>query len=80
MIRDIQNIGPAAGQSDYVDLDKPVVFKKGKRKIETPDELRDMIGEVKKSMHAAADDLDFERAATLRDKLLELQALELELR
>ncbi len=51
--------------------------KAQKYKIDDLDDLRSTITKMKKQMHAAADDLDFEKAAELRDRLKELEALEL---
>ena len=51
--------------------------KAQKYKIDDIDDLRTTISKMKKAMHAAADDLNFEKAAELRDKLRELEALEL---
>jgi excinuclease ABC subunit B len=45
-----------------------------------PDELRKRIAATKKQMLAAAADLDFEKAAELRDRMLELEKQELALR
>ena len=42
-------------------------------------ELRKLIGEVEKKMRRAAADLNFEAAAELRDRMLELKKHELEL-
>jgi excinuclease ABC subunit B len=53
------------------------VEKAQKYKIDDLDDLRTSIAKMKKQMHAAADDLDFEKAAELRDRLRELEALEL---
>jgi excinuclease ABC subunit B len=37
-------------------------------------ELRDWVGRVEKEMRAAAKELDFERAAQLRDLLIEMKS------
>ena len=47
--------------------------------VEKPDDFRDMIAKMKKEMHKFADDLNFEKAAALRDKIKELEGLELSL-
>jgi excinuclease ABC subunit B len=48
--------------------------------IDDLDSLRDAIAKLRASMKAAAEDLDFELAATLRDKARELEQLELQMR
>jgi excinuclease ABC subunit B len=48
--------------------------------INNPDELSAQIRKMRKDMRLAADDLDFERAAELRDRSRELEELELALR
>jgi excinuclease ABC subunit B len=50
------------------------------KKIDDLDSLRGAIDKLRRSMKAAADDLDFELAASLRDKARELEQLELQLR
>jgi excinuclease ABC subunit B len=51
--------------------------KAQKYKIDDIGDLRSTIEKMKKQMHAFADDLNFEKAAEIRDKLKELEALEL---
>ena len=51
-----------------------------KYNVDKPDDFRDMIEKMRKEMHAAADDMDFERAAELRDKIKEMESLELSVR
>ena len=48
--------------------------------IESTDDLRRRIQALRAEMRAAADDLDFERAAELRDQAKKLEELELALR
>jgi excinuclease ABC subunit B len=69
-------------EADYVDVAARAAEKGSRygKKVESPGELRSMIEGMRKEMHAAADDLDFERAADLRDKIKELEAVELALR
>ncbi len=50
------------------------------KKIDDLDTLRSAIDKLRRSMKAAAEDLDFELAATLRDKARELEQLEIQLR
>ncbi len=48
--------------------------------IDDLDSLRDAIGKLRTAMKVAADDLDFELAAQLRDRARELEMLELQMR
>jgi excinuclease ABC subunit B len=48
--------------------------------IDDLDSLRDAIGKLRTAMKAAAEDLDFELAAQLRDRARELEMLELQMR
>jgi excinuclease ABC subunit B len=49
-------------------------------KIDSLDTLRDTIDKVRREMREAAADLEFERAAQLRDRARELEQLELQMR
>jgi excinuclease ABC subunit B len=49
-------------------------------KIDSLDSLRDAIEKLRVEMKQAANDLEFERAAQLRDKARELEQLELQMR
>jgi excinuclease ABC subunit B len=81
VVRNILDLSGSVYEADYVDLTKIGAGKKGKAlDVGKPDELRDLIAQMKKQMHAAADDLDFEKAAALRDKIKELEGLELAVR
>jgi len=62
---------------DYVELPKVAEELAAYRH---PDELRKQIATVKEQMLEAAADLDFERAAELRDQMLALEKQELMLR
>jgi excinuclease ABC subunit B len=46
----------------------------------SPDEIPGLVKRLKSDMHAAAEELDFEKAAGLRDRIKALEALELALR
>jgi excinuclease ABC subunit B len=41
----------------------------------TPEQRADLIDELRKEMHQAAKDLEFERAANLRDEIQKLEAM-----
>jgi excinuclease ABC subunit B len=73
VIRAVMNINPAAGTTDYFDIPKiPKAGKNGKvADVDISEQIRAMRGE----MFAAAEALDFERAARLRDELKRLEGL-----
>jgi excinuclease ABC subunit B len=69
-----KNIAASMGEADYVTVSK--------KKDALPDgadlkHIRRSIARIKSEMLAAARDLEFEQAAELRDRMLELEALEL---
>ena len=66
-----------AERGDYVEL--PLVAEEG-TEYRTPAALRKEIAKVKKEMLAAAAALEFEKAAELRDRMLELERRELAVR
>jgi excinuclease ABC subunit B len=80
--RAILDLRGSVVEADYVDLTVvPVVEgqKKGKKKA-SPVAIGDIpktVSELRKQMHAAAEDLDFEKAASLRDRIKALEAYEL---
>jgi excinuclease ABC subunit B len=80
VVRNILDMRGSVFESDYADLGAKAAEKAGRYKVEKPDDLRDIISKMKKEMHSAADDLNFERAAELRDKIKELESLELAVR
>ena len=62
---------------DIVEITKPVDGESlgaGQYGKMSKKELKDWIGKIDKEMHAAAKELEFERAAQLRDLLIELKA------
>jgi excinuclease ABC subunit B len=63
-------------EADYVTV--PVAADKAERYV--PDEIPRLIQQLKKEMKRAADNLEFERAAELRDHIRELEERELGLR
>jgi excinuclease ABC subunit B len=64
-------------EKDYVEL--PLAAEE-EAQYYTPDQIRKKIGRLKEQMLKAAGDLEFEKAAELRDKMLLLEKRELELR
>ncbi|HVV84239.1 MAG TPA: excinuclease ABC subunit UvrB [Kofleriaceae bacterium] len=59
---------------------RPALSSVDLKNIDDLDSLRSAIDKLRKSMKAAAEDLDFELAATLRDEARKLEQLELQLR
>jgi len=64
-------------EADYVTV--PAVAEKAAEYV-TSGELPKMLEDLKREMQAAADKLEFERAAELRDRIRELQQMELALK
>ncbi len=81
--RAIQDLRGAVENADYHDLPEVAAAASEKRakKYALPqvDELPKMIAELRKKMHAFADDMEFEKAAELRDRIKELEEMELRL-
>jgi excinuclease ABC subunit B len=75
IIRAIMNINPAAGTTDYVEI--PKVGKNGKaaKGVSREVELSEQIRALRAEMFSAAENLDFERAAKMRDELKKMEAL-----
>jgi excinuclease ABC subunit B len=63
-------------QDDYLDLTQIKPIKKGKKEI-PPEEIPRLIGELKREMFDWAEKLEFEKAAAVRDRIKELEALAL---
>jgi excinuclease ABC subunit B len=77
--RTIMNIqGGAVVEADYVDP-TPSIERAQQLDVSDPHDLRRAIDDLRKQMHSAAKELDFERAAELRDRAKELEQLELAL-
>ena len=67
-----------APEADYRDQ-AALADRAAKIRIDSPADLRAKIDELRQEMKRAADDLDFERAADLRDQARELESLDLAL-
>ncbi len=81
--RSILDIQPASPDGSYArPVFTPAVAAEEleRNDIHDPNELRKAIAKVRKEMQAAAAALDFERAAQLRDRARDLEALELAVR
>ena len=77
IIKAVQDLTGTA-QDDFVDLTKLALPKKGKRTIPR-DELPALIAQLKNEMMDWAEKLEFEKAAAIRDRIHELEQLQLDL-
>jgi len=73
----IQDLSGTA-QDDFVDLGKLALPKKGKRALPL-DELPGVIAQLKTEMMDLAEELEFEKAAAIRDRNLQLEQLQMDL-
>jgi excinuclease ABC subunit B len=73
----IQDLSGSA-QDDFVDLGKFALPKKGKRALPL-DELPGVIAQLKTEMMDLAEKLEFEKAAAIRDRIVELEQLQLDI-
>jgi excinuclease ABC subunit B len=73
----IQDLAGSA-QDDFVDLGKVALPKKGKRSVPV-DELPSLIARLKSEMMDWAEKLEFEKAAAIRDRIHQLEQLQLDL-
>src|SRR5262249_17345368 len=78
--RAIMDLSGSVYEADYVDVTQKAAEKVHRYGVGRPDDFKSPMDKVRKEMHAAADELDCERAATLRDKIKELESLELAVR
>jgi excinuclease ABC subunit B len=74
VVRSIMNINPASGTIDYLNVPK---LPRGEHEGsgEAANDIEDRIAALRLEMFTAAEDLDFEKAARLRDELRRLQGL-----
>ncbi len=75
VVRAIQNINPAAGTTDYIDVPKIARNGKAPKGADREVDIAEQIRALRAEMFTAAENLDFERAAKLRDELKKLEAL-----
>ncbi|HVH40853.1 MAG TPA: helicase-related protein, partial [Labilithrix sp.] len=75
VIRAVMNINPAAGTTDYIEVPKIPRSGKGAKAASREVELAEQIKALRAEMFAAAESLDFERAARMRDELKKMEAL-----
>jgi excinuclease ABC subunit B len=73
VVRAVMNINPASGTIDYYNV--PKTGKSGRSTPQSKEvDLDDQIEAMRLEMFAAAENLDFEKAARLRDELKRIQA------
>jgi excinuclease ABC subunit B len=73
IVRAIMNINPAAGTMDYFNVPKTAKYGTAGAKG-TDEDLSEQIAAMRLEMFAAAENLEFEKAARLRDELKRLEA------
>jgi excinuclease ABC subunit B len=74
VVRAIMNINPASGTIDYLNIPK---LPKGERAAgdKSAPDVQERIAEMRLEMFSAAENLEFEKAARLRDELKKLEAM-----
>jgi excinuclease ABC subunit B len=75
VIRAVMNINPAAGTTDYYEIPKIPKAGKGGKGAAPDVDISEQIRAMRAEMFTAAEALDFERAARLRDELKRLEGL-----
>jgi len=75
VIRAVMNINPAAGTTDYYEVPKIPKAANGKNGKAAEVDLSEQIRAMRTEMFRAAEELDFERAARLRDELKRIEGL-----
>ncbi|OGP55791.1 MAG: excinuclease ABC subunit B [Deltaproteobacteria bacterium RBG_13_61_14] len=74
----IREIRTSVDEADYFTV--PALEEENPLALVPPDELNHLIAKLKKQMRAAAQNQEFEKAAQLRDRIYELQEMDLILR
>ena len=74
--KSLDNILSSIYESDYVTV--PAAVAEDRESFRSVREIRGVIGELTKEMKGAAKNLEFERAAVLRDRIRELSKFEME--
>jgi excinuclease ABC subunit B len=75
VIRAVRDINPAAGTTDYYEVPKIPRDGKGGKAGKGDIDLAEQLRALRTEMFQAAENLEFERAAKLRDELKKLEAL-----
>ncbi|MGO8992185.1 MAG: excinuclease ABC subunit UvrB [Polyangiaceae bacterium] len=74
VIRAVMNLNPASGTMDYFNVPKSQKYGSG-APASTEEDLSDQIAAMRLEMFTAAENLEFEKAARLRDELKKLESL-----
>src|ERR1019366_5437670 len=74
IVRSIMNINPASGTIDYLNVPKVAIGPRGSVHIGGDEAIEERIAAMRLEMFTAAEGLDFEKAARLRDELKRFQA------
>jgi excinuclease ABC subunit B len=74
IVRSIMNINPASGTIDYLNVPKVAIGARGSVHIGGDEAIEERIAAMRLEMFTAAEGLDFEKAARLRDELKKFQA------
>jgi excinuclease ABC subunit B len=74
IVRAIMNLNPASGTTDYFHVPKAQKYGSG-APVATEEDLSEQIAAMRAEMFNAAESLEFEKAARLRDELKKLEAL-----
>jgi excinuclease ABC subunit B len=75
VVRAIMNINPASGTIDYLNVPKVAKGDRAAPAAGGEEEMEERIAALRLEMFTAAENLDFERAARLRDDLKKFQAI-----
>ncbi|MEW6777095.1 MAG: excinuclease ABC subunit UvrB [Bdellovibrionota bacterium] len=75
--KDIQNLLGTIYEADYVDVAGPAQAAEEQEEYVEPRKIPRLLTKLEKEMKKAAKDLDFEKAAQLRDKIARLREMEL---
>lgn len=77
--KNIQDVLSSIYERDYVTLDVPELLLKGKKKVHTLETLPKKIESLRKEMQKAAKQMNFEKAAELRDEVFSLEKILMEM-
>ncbi len=75
VVRAVMNLNPASGTMDYFNVPKTQKYGTTRAAPKTEEDLSEQIAAMRLEMFTAAENLEFEKAARLRDELKKLQAL-----